>query len=357
MSCNRHCFACSDTQIKEKAHAYVERLLTNRYPWMPDMIGACQRMKEAAWGEWMTRKLDGMILGDGWTFARDWKKRMKEAKAVEEITTGNELGLIVRDSKIVVSSRDVARVFEKEHKHVMESIRGLDCPEEFNRSNFRPVEYQDAKGEMRPEYLITRDGFTILAMGYTGDKAMAFKIAYINTFNAMEAELQKRNTITAPATFLEALKLAASLEEKRLALEAERTKLLTKIDDDAPKVLFTESVKASKDTILIGELSKILKQNGCNTGQNRLFATLRAEGYLMLNGEGKNIPTQRAMEMGLFFVTETTINRPGKDPKLVPTTRVTGKGQVYFVNRFCGKKAENVTMLAALAAQREQATA
>jgi anti-repressor protein len=354
MSCSRYCFACTDQQITEKAHAFVERLLAHRYPWVPDMTGACQRMKEAAWGEWMTRKPDGMILGDGWTFARDWRKRMKEAKAVEETTAGNELGLIVRDSKIVVSSRDVARVFEKPHNDVLKSIRALGCSEAFAQGNFSQSSYINEQNREMPEVLMTRDGFTILAMGYTGEKAMAFKVAYIKAFNAMEDEIRNRSAFAVPTTYLEALKLAADLEEKRLALEAERTKLLTKIDDDAPKVLFTESVKASKDTILIGELSKILKQNGYNTGQNRLFATLRAEGYLMFNSEGKNIPTQRAMELGLFFMTETTINRPGKDPKVVPTTRVTGKGQVYFVNRFCGKRPENVTMLAA---QREQATA
>lgn len=77
----------------------------------------------------------------------------------------NELGIFTKDNKAVVSSRKIAEVFEKEHKHVMETIRKLDCNEEFNQSNFRPVEYKDAKGEMRPEYLITRDGFTLLAMG------------------------------------------------------------------------------------------------------------------------------------------------------------------------------------------------
>ena len=87
----------------------------------------------------------------------------------------NELGIYTSENnRLVVSSRKVAEVFEKLHKHVMESIRELDCEEEFNESNFRPVEYCDAKGEMRPEYLITRDGFTLLAMGFTGAKAMQF---------------------------------------------------------------------------------------------------------------------------------------------------------------------------------------
>jgi Rha family phage regulatory protein len=80
----------------------------------------------------------------------------------------------------------VAETFGKEHKHVLRDIQGLDCSEHFNRSNFELVEYKDAKGESRPMYEMTRDGFTILAMGYTGKKAMQFKEIYIAAFNAME---------------------------------------------------------------------------------------------------------------------------------------------------------------------------
>lgn len=83
----------------------------------------------------------------------------------------NELGIIIENNRPVVSSRKVAEVFEKEHKFVMRSIRDLDCDDDFNRCNFEPVEYRDTKGEMRPEYLMTRDGFTLLAMGFTGAKA------------------------------------------------------------------------------------------------------------------------------------------------------------------------------------------
>lgn len=95
------------------------------------------------------------------------------------------------DGKAVTTSRQVAEVFEKQHKHVLRSIRELESPKEFNESNFGLVEYEDPKGEKRPEYLITRDGFTLLAMGFTGKKAMEFKIAYINAFNAMEKKLSE----------------------------------------------------------------------------------------------------------------------------------------------------------------------
>lgn len=91
---------------------------------------------------------------------------------------------------VVVTSLDVAETFEKEHKNVLKDIRELTCSEEFSRLNFEPTEYRDRFNRNQPMYYITRDGFTILAMGYTGEKAMKFKEAYIRQFNAMEAILQ-----------------------------------------------------------------------------------------------------------------------------------------------------------------------
>ena len=129
------------------------------------------------------------------------------------------LGLTEHDGKVVVSSRDVARVFEKEHKNTLADIRKIIAvDDEFNRLNFQPVEYLDGKGEMRPEYLMTRDGFTILVMGYNGDKAMAFKKAYIAAFNEMERSLAPRN-------YKAALIALIAKEEEREALEAQNQML------------------------------------------------------------------------------------------------------------------------------------
>lgn len=200
----------------------------------------------------------------------------------------NELGIFTKDNKAVVSSRKIAEVFEKEHKHVMETIRKLDCNEEFNQSNFRPVEYKDAKGEMRPEYLITRDGFTLLAMGFTGKKAMEFKVKYIAAFNAMEEELAHRVPAGLPdfTNPIIAARAWADAEEGRLELAAQ-------VERDAPKVLFADSVAAAHTDILIGELAKLLRQNGVEMGQTRLFAWLRDKGYLMKTGSSRNMPRHR----------------------------------------------------------------
>ena len=106
-----------------------------------------------------------------------------------------------------------------------------------------------------------------------------------------------------------------------------------------PKALFADAVAASHTSILIGELAKILKQNGVDIGQNRLFEMLRQQGYLIRrNGTDYNSPTQRAMELGLFEVKESTVGNPDGSVRVTRTTKVTGKGQQYFINKFLGGK-------------------
>lgn len=106
-----------------------------------------------------------------------------------------------------------------------------------------------------------------------------------------------------------------------------------------PKALFADCVAASDSTILIGELAKILKANGVNIGQNRLFAWLRDNKYLIKRpGTDYNMPTQRSMDLGLFKIKETTINKPDGSVAISKTVKVTGKGQTYFVNKFIESK-------------------
>lgn len=109
-----------------------------------------------------------------------------------------------------------------------------------------------------------------------------------------------------------------------------------------PKALFADAVAASHTSILIGELAKILKQNGVDIGQNRLFETLRQQGYLIRrNGTDYNSPTQKAMELGLFEVKESTVGNPDGSVRVTRTTKVTGKGQQYFINKFLSRKCNN----------------
>jgi anti-repressor protein len=125
------------------------------------------------------------------------------------------------------------------------------------------------------------------------------------------------------------------------ALKAEREKNKLLREDNArmkPKEIFADAVATSHTSILIGDLAKILRQNGIETGQKRLFAWLREKGYLIKrNGTDYNMPTQRAMEQGLFEVKESTVNNPDGSVRVNRTTKVTGKGQQYFINKFLGR--------------------
>lgn len=106
------------------------------------------------------------------------------------------------------------------------------------------------------------------------------------------------------------------------------------LQDQAPKVLFADAVATSERSILIGELAKIMHQNGVSIGQNRLFEELRKTGYLGSKGEYYNIPTQRAVEQGLLEIKKTSITKPDGTVLVTTTTKVTGKGQIYFLNKF-----------------------
>ncbi len=101
-----------------------------------------------------------------------------------------------------------------------------------------------------------------------------------------------------------------------------------------PKEIFADAVAASHTSILIGELAKLLKQNGVKTGRRRLFTWMRDNGYLIKGGSSRNMPTQKGMELGLFEIKETTINNPDGSIRISRTTKVTGKGQQYFINKF-----------------------
>ena len=130
-----------------------------------------------------------------------------------------------------------------------------------------------------------------------------------------------------------ALQIANRRVEK---LRSENRALLEENTAMQPKALFADSVCASKTSILIGELAKILKQNGVDTGQKRLFAWLRENGYLIRRqGTDYNMPTQRAMEMELFEIKETVIAHSDGHTSVNKTPKVTGKGQVYFINKLC----------------------
>lgn len=234
----------------------------------------------------------------------------------------------IKNNQVVVNSRDVAEHFGKRRDHVLRDI------EEFIRKDppkigemFHRVETPDSYGRMQKSYYMNRDGFSLLVMGFTGKEAIEWKLKYIEAFNEMEKKL--RNPLALPnfSNPAEAARAWADEFEKRKQAEALN-------DTNRPKVIFAEAVSTSKDGILVGMLAKLLHQNGVKIGQNRLFQWLRDKDYLMKRGVDKNMPTQRSKELGLFDVKERVVGNPDGSIRLTRTPVVTGKGQVYFVQKF-----------------------
>ncbi len=127
-----------------------------------------------------------------------------------------------------------------------------------------------------------------------------------------------------------AIQAFTALKDER----ARRKELEAKVKAAQPKILFADAVETSHTSILVGDLAKLLNQNGVDIGQKRLFNYMRENGYLIKSGASKNMPTQKSMDMELFEVKERTINNPDGSVRITKTTKVTGKGQTYFINKF-----------------------
>lgn len=232
-----------------------------------------------------------------------------------------------------LNSGDVARGFgftktETKNGVKYESVRWARVNEYLSSFGFRPNVGED---DFLPENMVYRLGFK--ASNEAAQKFQAVLadevLPAIRKHGAYMTEETLEKAITSP-DFL--IKLATNLkEEKEKRLEAER-----QIEADRPKVTFANAVNVSKDGMLLGMLAKLLHQNGVDIGQKRLFQWMRDKGYLMKNGTDKNMPTQKARELGLFKVKERAIDNPDGSVRLTRTTLVTGKGQEYFINKFLG---------------------
>lgn len=227
----------------------------------------------------------------------------------------------IKNDQPVTSSLQIAKTFDKNHRDVLKAIDDL---KKGVAQNFADLFYEGTyihpqnKQKYRIFYM-TKDGFTLLAMGFTGKKAMQFKIRYINAFNQMEKRL--KNDYPIPTTFSDALRLAANQQAM--------------IEQNKPKVLFANAVETSDTSILVGELAKLISQNGVDIGAGRLFEWLRSNGYLISgNRSDRNMPTQRSMNLKIFEIKERTYSNPDGSVRVTKTPKVTGKGQTYFVNKF-----------------------
>jgi Rha family phage regulatory protein len=228
-----------------------------------------------------------------------------------------------RDGEVFASSRDVAVYFGKDLKHVHEAVRNLSAKDQdWARLNFRPNLSNDLTGSFVSDYDMTRDGFTILAMGFTGEKALRFKLAYIAAFNAMEAELRTR---PAALDFSDPKVLISLLTEHtagRIAAEKRAEVAEAKIEEVRPKAQFFDRYVNAEGLYGLQNAGRII-----GDGANKFVSRLKA-GYLHYQG-GALVPKAAYRDMGLFEVKATMV-----DDKARYQTYVTPKGLDYFARKF-----------------------
>ena len=226
-----------------------------------------------------------------------------------------------------LDSREVAEMVGKEHNMLLRDIRRY--VEQLGQSKiaqsdfFKESTYTNKQNKEQPCYLVTKKGCEFIAHKLTGVKGTEFTAKYINRFHEMEdtikTQLPQGNDLIALAV-IEAQKMIAERDK-----QIERMK---------PKEIFADAVSASETSILVGDLAKLISQNGYKIGQKRLFEWLRTNNFLIKCGSSRNMPQQRFVEQGLFEVKESNIQNPDGSVRITRTTKVTGKGQIYFVNKF-----------------------
>ncbi len=248
----------------------------------------------------------------------------------EEITVfkseefGN-IGTVQNDNEIWFVARDITRAlgYSNSSKAVGDHV-DLDD---------RGVTKRYTLGGIQETVIINESGLYSLILGSRLPNARKFK-RWVTS--EVLPSIRKTGGYQLPQTYAEALRALADKAD-----EAERLLLVNnKLEEQnlrmRPKEIFADAVATSNTSILIGELAKLIAQNGYQIGQTRLFAWMRENGYLIKNGSSRNMPTQRYIEQGLFEIKESSVQNPDGSVRITKTTKVTGKGQQYFINKFLG---------------------
>jgi anti-repressor protein len=202
---------------------------------------------------------------------------------------------------------------------------GFEIGKDFNMLKNERVQIEGSREVKREivDYQISVDMAKQICMIQRSEKGRQYRQYFLDLEKAWNTPEQ---------VMARALKMAGKTIDK---LKSQNTVLLEDVQRMKPKEIFADAVATSHTSILIGDLAKLIKQNGVDIGQKRLFSWLRDNGYLIKrNGSEWNMPTQRSMEAGLFEVKESTVNNPDGSVRINKTTKVTGKGQQYFINKF-----------------------
>jgi anti-repressor protein len=245
---------------------------------------------------------------------------------------GNEVRTVQRDGEPWWVLKDVCSI--------LDIANSRDAALRLDEDEKDDVGITDAIGRLQSTTVISESGLYNVILLSRKPEAKKFK-RWVT--HEVLPTIRKHGAYVTPAKLEEMMndpdawiKVLTALKEERAAKEH----LQIQAETDKPKVIFADAVSVSDGTILIGELAKILKGNGIEIGQNRLFEKLRQDGYLIKRqSTDYNAPTQRAMELGLFRVKESAITHSDGHVTISKTTKVTGKGQQYFINLFLGKGA------------------
>lgn len=233
--------------------------------------------------------------------------------------------LMIKDVAQTMSSREIAQLTGKEHRNVLRDCETLN--ESYEKLGLLKIEqgyytHPNTGKQQHREFLLTKMQTFDLLTGYNAE----LRIKVNRRWEELERQTQVA-TKALPQNYKEALLALVKEVEEKEALQAQ-------VEAAKPAVVFTAAVQGAKTSILVGELAKLITQSGRPIGQNRLFKWLRDNGYLGKKGSNYNVPMQKYVEMGLFEIKEGT--RSGNDGvmHITKTPKVTGKGQVYFVNKF-----------------------
>lgn len=244
---------------------------------------------------------------------------------------GQQVRTVVVDNEPMFVGKDVADILGYQNgsrdvnTHVEEEDR---------------LKYQiGTSGQAREMTIINESGLYSLVISSKLPTAKEFK--HWVTHEVLPS-IRKHGAYMTPETIEKAIYDTDFIINLATQLKDEQAKTAAlKADNETmkPKALFADAVATSHTSILIGDLAKLIRQNGVDIGQNRLFAWLREHGYLIGSGDRRNMPTQRAMDLGLFDIKERTFQNPDGSVRITKTTKVTGKGQQYFINKFLQKEA------------------
>ncbi len=240
------------------------------------------------------------------------------------------------NGEIWIVAKDVAQSLGYER---FDSNLLLNVPESWKGTKRIRMNLKDGREQEREMLCLTEQGLYFF-LGRSDKKAALPYQMWIA--GDVVPSIRKHGFYATPSTVEDILKNPDNFIQVLQAFKEEQRKnqeLQQQIDDNRPKVIFAEAVDASKNSILIGNLAKLLCQNGYKIGQNKLFAWLREHGFLIsCRGERWNMPKQSYVDQGLFELKKSIVNNPDGTTKVTHTTKVTGKGQIYFINGFLSGK-------------------